>query len=399
MRPGERTSQGGALPAPDPVAAAHSARVSAHIRAEMARHDGALSFARYMELALYAPGLGYYSAGSRKLGAEGDFVTGPEISTSFSACVARQVAEVLAALGGGEVLEVGAGTGAMAAAMLAELERRRAPLAGYRILERSAQLRARQQAALGARAHQVRWIEDLPAPGFRGVVVANELLDALPATRFGITPEGVREWYVVWEGGATEGRFAWRLAEPEHAALTTAVRDIEASLGRALDAGYVSEVGLAQRAWVREMGRRLERGVLLLIDYGYPRAEYYHPQRERGTLTCFYRHRAHSDPLILTGIQDISAHVDFTAAAEAGTAEGLELAGFTTQADFLLATGLLERLESLAPESPEHRALSQEVKRLTLPTDMGELVKVMALARGYAGALGGFRGRDLVQRL
>ncbi|NIR29165.1 MAG: SAM-dependent methyltransferase [Gammaproteobacteria bacterium] len=365
----------------------------------MARRGGALSFARYMELALYAPGLGYYSAGSRKLGAEGDFVTAPEVSTLFSACVAHQIADVLATLGGGAVLEVGAGTGAMATSVLAELERTRAPLAGYRILERSAELRARQQATLDTRAHRVRWVQELPAPGFRGVVVANELLDALPAARFAMTPEGVRECCVRWEGDAAQGRFAWLLDRPEHAELASAVRDIETSLGRTLGPGYVSEVGLAQRAWVREMARRIDRGVLLIFDYGYPRAEYYHPQRDRGTLTCFYRHRAHSDPLILTGIQDISVHVDFTAVAEAACAEGLELAGFTTQADFLLATNLLERLESLAPESDAYRALSQQVKRLTLPTDMGELVKVMALAREYPRPLSGFTGRDLSGRL
>jgi SAM-dependent MidA family methyltransferase len=390
-----RSSGSLSLPAPDAQAGAHCERVTAHIRAHIERCGGAIPFARYMELALYAPGLGYYSAGSRKLGAEGDFVTAPELSPLFGVCVARQVAQVLEVLGGGEVLEVGAGSGAMAAALMAELAGLGAPWERYLILERSAEMRARQQACLAQWTGRVAWLDDLPDSGFRGVVLANELLDALPAVRFQASPEGVREWYVTW----AHGRFGWALGEPEHPQLSEAVRAIEAALARPLAPGYASEVGLAARAWVHEAARRIERGLLLLIDYGYPRAEYYHPQRSAGTLTCFYRHRAHSDPLILAGIQDMSVHVDFTAVAEAATAAGLSLAGFTNQADFLLATGLLERLAGLAPESPEYRALTGQIKRLALPNAMGELVKVMALARACEAPLLGFVERDLRGRL
>jgi len=383
------------LPAPSPEAAAHGERLCQHIREEIARGGGAIPFQRYMELALYAPGLGYYSAGSRKLGAEGDFVTAPELTPAFGRCVARQAAEVLETLGGGDIVEVGAGSGALAAAALGELERLGAPLGRYLILERSAELRARQQAALAGQGGRVGWLEDLPAPGFRGVVLANELLDALPAARFEVAPGGVREHYVTWEGG----RFRWLADEPEHPVLGRAVDAIQRELAEPMPPGYVSELALAQRAWAREAAGRLGAGLLLILDYGYPRAEYYHPQRHGGTLSCFYRHRTHADPLILTGLQDISVHVDFTAVAEAGAAAGLELAGFTSQADFLLSLGVLDELVALAPGSPQHAALTRAIKRLTLPSDMGEVSKAMALTRAHRTPLAGFARTDRRGRL
>lgn len=387
------------LPAPTPEAARHSARLAEQIRQVIAAAGGRISFARYMELVLYAPGLGYYSAGARKFGAAGDFVTAPEISHLFSRCLARQIAEVLGQLGG-DVLEVGAGSGVMAAAVIDELAALGVPPRRYLVLERSAELRARQRAALeaapgrGRAGVPIEWLDDLPAPGFHGVVVANELLDAFPAHRFCIQEGRVEEFYV----GCSGDHFVWALGPPETPAVAQAVAELQRLLGRRLPAGYVSEVSPARRAWVGELGRRVERGVVLLVDYGYPRAEYYHPQRTRGTLTCFYRHRAHSEPLLLPGLQDISVHVDFSDVAAAAREAGFEVVGYTTQADFLIALGLLAMLQADrahdGSREADHLALASEVKRLIMPGDLGELVKVMGLARGWTGPLQGFAGSD-----
>jgi len=399
MIPGARAS---GLPAPDAPAARHSARVAAHIHEEIARARGRIPFARFVELALYAPGLGYYSAGARGPGAEGDFVTAPEITPLFARCLARQVADLLGALGGGDVLEAGAGSGALAADLLAALAALGVTPRRYLILERSAGLRARQRERLAATAlpagTRVQWLEALPGPGLRGVVLANELLDALAPTRFTRTDVGVDEWYV---RASPEGGFTWELAAPSDPAIYAAVAGIERALGDRLHDGYTSEVGLVQRAWVRSIAGALAAGALLLVDYGYPRREYYHPERDRGTLACFYRHRVHDDPLALPGIQDISAHVDFTAIAEAGAEAGLELAGYTTQAAFLLDCGLLELAAAVPASDPGYPALTARIKRLTLPGEMGELVKVMALTRGLAatGALRGFATLDRRGRL
>ncbi|ROR34521.1 class I SAM-dependent methyltransferase [Inmirania thermothiophila] len=384
------------LPPPSPEAAAHSARVRERIAVEIEAAGGAIPFRRYMELALYAPGLGYYMAGTEKLGPGGDFVTAPEVSPLFAACLARQVAEVLERLGGGEVLELGAGSGRLAAGLLAALERLGAAPARYRILEVSGELAARQRAhlaaALPAWRERIVWARGLPEAGFRGVVIANEVLDAMPVERFERTAEGVVELGVRRRG---EG-FAWTALPPAED-LAAAVAGIEAACGR-LPAGYRSERNPQLAGWVAALGEILEAGVVLLVDYGYPRCEYYHPERADGTLRCHYRHRAHDDPFLLPGIQDITAHVDFTAVAEAAVAAGLEVAGYTTQAQFLLATGLAE-LAAEAADALTRARRAAEVKRLVMPSEMGEAFKVMALARGIEGPLGGFALRDLRGRL
>lgn len=381
------------LPAPDAHERALSERLSAVIRDEIARAGGALPFARFMELALYAPGLGYYSAGRRKFGAAGDFVTAPEMGNLLARCLARNIAPVLRELPNSDLLEAGAGSGALAADLLLALEERKQLPRRYFILEVSAELRARQRATLAQRAAhlagRVQWLDDLP-PTFRGVVLGNELLDAMPVQRFRVANGAPRELHVAWE----QDRFAWREAPPG-AELESIVAPRIAPL--ALADGYSSEAGLTAEGWVRTMAERLAAGVLLLLDYGFPRHEFYHAQRVHGTLMCHYRQRAHADPLILVGLQDITAHIDFTAVAEAAHGAGLDILGYTGQGQFLVASGIAE-LANL-PDPRTRLTLTQEIKKLTLPHEMGELFKVFAAGRGVDCVLPGFALNDRRGRL
>ncbi len=308
------------LPAPDPAAAAHSARMLDRLRAEMAATGGAISFARFMDLALYAPGLGYYCAGTRKFGPDGDFITAPELSPLFSRSLAHQCREILDALGGGIILELGAGTGIMAADLLRELRTLDVLPERYAILELSGELRERQRQTLVERIpdllERVVWLDALPEPGFRGIVLGNEVLDALPIERFRITAQGPRRLMVVW----TDAGLAC-IEGDEDSSVTAAVAQIEAEIGRPLPEGYVSEYVPWLKEWLAAVAAPLAAGALLFIDYGYPRRAYYHPERATGTLLCHYRHRVHDDPLLLPGLQDITASVDFTAVAD-GVAGG-----------------------------------------------------------------------------
>ncbi len=384
------------LPLPTPEAVALNLQLSDLIRDRIAAAGGALSFARYMELALYAPGLGYYSAGNQNFGPQGDFITAPEVSPLFARCLARQCRQILSALGGGVILEFGAGSGVMAVELLLELERLDSLPTEYFILELSAELRVRQQALLAQRAAHLRdrvyWLESLPAQGLRGVVLANEVLDAMPVQLFTRGAGAIRERCVACAGQ----RFVWRDV-PADAALAQAISALQGALPEPLPDGYCSEFCPALPAWVASLATVLKLGVALLIDYGYPRREYYLPERSAGTLMCHYRHRAHANPLVLTGLQDITAHVDFTAVAAAGTAVGLAIAGYTTQAHFLLGSGLPELASASDPRDlSAHLAIAAQIKTLTLPSAMGERFKVLALARGLENLpLCGFAGRDL----
>lgn len=384
------------LPSADPAALAHSQRLQRQMAAEAQTSGGRLSFARYMELALYAPGLGYYSGGAVKLGKTGDFVTAPEISPLFSRCLARQVQQVLQSLGDGEILEAGAGSGLMAAEILESLAAADCLPRRYLILERSAELRERQQALLTQRipgfSDRIVWLEQLPQAGFRGVVLANELLDAMPVHIFCLAETDAQERYVEYR----EDHWQWRPGPLSDIGLAERVAVLRRELN--LPAGYTSEINFSAEAWVRSLGEILSAGMLLLVDYGFPRREYYHPQRSTGTLMCHYRHHAHDDPLVLVGLQDITAHVDFTAMAEAGVAAGLDVAGYTTQGAFLLATGISDMLQDAADEMTYLRR-AQQVKKLTLPHEMGELIKVLALTRQIDESLLGFTWRDMRDRL
>lgn len=384
------------FPVPEKAARAQSQKLIQRIRDDISASGGRISLARYIELALFAPGLGYYSAGSRKFGAEGDFVTAPEISPLFSRTLSHQVAEVLSGLGGGEVLEAGAGSGTMAAEMLAELEVLGQLPLRYVILELSADLRQRQRETLQMRVphllERVVWLDSLPESGFCGVVVANELLDALPVHGFCVQDEGVKERFVTW----ANDNFQWLLDEPESPQLAQRFNAIASELS----AGYVSELNLAAEAWVASVAESLQAGVVLLLDYGFPQQEYYHPERQQGTLMCHYRHRAHDDPFVYPGLQDITSHVNFTALAETAVAAGLDVRGYNTQAFFLLANGITELAEKIAETGERERLhMAQQIQTLTMPNEMGELFKVMALSRDYNGGLRGFELQDLRSRL
>ena len=382
------------LPELTPDEAAHGARLEARVREEIARAGGWISFARFMQLALYEPGLGYYSAGAHKLGAAGDFVTAPEVAPVFSRCVAVQCEEVLRTLGGGDVLELGAGSGVMAAALLAELERRDALPRRYLILDVSADLRERQRATLAAAAPRllarVEWLDRLPE-AFTGVVVANEVLDAMPVERFVVRGGAVNALGVTWQ----LGRLEWSEARAP-AALSAAARAIERETGAAWPEGFASEINLGLGDWLAALAGSISRGVLLFVDYGLPRRELYAAERRAGTLLCHFRHRFHDDPFTRLGLQDITAWVDFTAVADAGASTGLDLAGYTTQAHFLIGNGIGEFIADVAELDVVSRVnLSRQAMVLTLPGEMGERFKAIALAKGYDSPLRGFAVRDL----
>jgi len=369
------------LPQPDAVSAAHSARCADYIRARIHDAGGSISFAEFMHYALYAPGLGYYAAGARKFGPDGDFVTAPEISPLFGRVVAKQCAAVLRESAEAAVLEFGAGSGRLAVDMLRALRGIDALPAEYRILEVSADLRERQQRLLHEElpdlADRIVWLDRMP-DSHRGVVLANEVLDALPVERFLRRKDGVFQLRV-----SDEAREFVFVDEPAPEVLVRAVEAIEQDIGQRLPDNYISEVSLAVPAWLGDMARMLESGLALLFDYGVSRREYYAPDRNEGWLRCHFRHRAHSDPLILPGIQDLTAWVDFTAVAAAAVDNGLDILGYVSQAQFLLDGGIQGELHDFAGMPPESQLqTAAQVKMLTLPGEMGENVKSICLARG-----------------
>jgi SAM-dependent MidA family methyltransferase len=381
------------LPEPDADARAHSARVAAAVARAIEGEGGFLPFDRYMQLVLYAPGLGYYVAGARKFGAAGDFVTAPELTPLFGATLARQVGAILDATQERDIVEFGAGSGKLAADLLSALAEAGAAPRRYCIVEVSPELVQRQRAAIARlapeHAHRVDWLQS-PPDRIAGAVVMNEVLDAVPPSIVVRSGGQWREQGVVLRDGVPA--LASRpLADARLAALASA---------RFPPGDYVSEVNPAAEALVEDVGSRLAAGALLVIDYGFPRAEYYHPQRAGGTLMAHYRHRTHGDPLRWPGLTDLTAHVDFTAMAEAGERAGLTVAGFTSQAAFLLAAGLLDRLAAVGP--PDTAAYLRDaaaVQMLTSPAEMGELFKVLALSRSDGIAWPGFTLTDMTHRL
>ena len=392
-----------ALPVPDREALAISQELSTRIAAEIARHGGWLSFARYMEMALYEPGLGYYSNPGQVFGAAGDFVTAPELTPLFGATLARQVSPWLkdpALAGSGQVvLEVGGGSGMLAAQLLNALDNVGHHEVRYLILELSAERREHQRQTLKSLApglmDRVGWLETFPE-SFAGVVVANELLDAMPVQLFEWQADAeaaLQEMGVTW----VDGQFAWA-PRPADAVLTetvTALRNRLGPEGAQWHSPYRSEICPAQQAWMRTLADCMTAGVVMLLDYGFAAPEYYHPQRDQGTLMCHYRHRSHADPFLWPGLSDITAHVDFTALARAATAEGFSLVGYTSMAAFLLNAGLLDELADL-PREPESFwfAQAQAVQQLISEAEMGELFKVIAFEKNLreAASVLGFGG-------
>jgi len=388
------------LPVPDADESAHSDALSALIRNEIAAR-GPIPFSRYMELCLYAPGLGYYSAGKTKFGAAGDFVTAPELGDLFARCVAGTLAPTLREIGeAADFVELGGGSGRFAVAALRELATIGTLPRRYRILEPAADLRERQRAHVAASlphdlAARVEWIDSPPEQAWRGVLFANEVLDALPTTRFALHAGEVYQEYVAVRDMAFE-----RVDRPADALVSAAVRHVERYLDAPFADGYRSEILPQLPYWMPAVIGTLERGVAMFVDYGYPRSEFYLPERNDGTLVCHYRHRAHADPLYRPGLQDITAFVDFTAVAEAATGAGFELVGYAPQGQFLLASGLPALIEeSVDMDEVERMRIVAEAKRLTLPGEMGERFQVIAFARGVAEVPAGLRAFDLSRRL
>lgn len=387
-----------ALPQPSAEAAAHSARLAGLIRREI-DSEGPIGFDRFMSLALYTPGLGYYSTGLADFGEGGDFITAPELSPLFGRCMARQCAAVLEALSGGDIFELGAGNGTLAAQVLGELAALDCLPGRYFIFEPSAGLKVRQKRLLNERCPElldrVRWLEQPPAKPYQGVVLANEVVDALPVKRFHCGPEGVLELRVKSVGRG----FGWTRT-PAESALAEQVRRIRAELLLPWPKRYQSEVAVGLDAWLYSVTHSLSRGLTLLVDYGYARHEYYHPQRSDGTLVCHYRHRAHDDPFLFVGLQDITAFVNFTALAEAADRAELEVAGYTTQGAFLIANGLTDMLQEESTSEVERVERAARAQRLVMPGDMGDRFKVMALARECPNeALAGFQSMDMREQL
>ena len=379
------------LPPPPAAAAAHSARLHGLIAREIAAAGGWLSFARYMELALHAPGLGYYSAGSTKFGAAGDFVTAPEMGRLFGRTLARQAAQILQA-GIPDIVELGAGNGRLARDLLAELETLGRLPRRYQILETSADLQQRQRELLQRDiphlAGRVEWLTGLSST-LTALVLGNEVLDAMPVHLIEVRADGIAERGVT----LADGEFQWQ-ARPATGALLAAAQALD------LPPGYVTEINLAAPSFIATLASILEHGVALFIDYGFPAREYYHRQRSNGTLMCHYRQHVHDDPLCLTGLQDITAHVDFSALAGAATRAGFDVLGYSNQAQFLINCGITDRL---AATSADHAAAylpqAAQAQKLMSPAEMGELFKVIALGRNFTMPLMGFTRGDKSRQL
>jgi SAM-dependent MidA family methyltransferase len=380
------------LPQPSAEALAHSNRLCELIRRDISAQGGWISFSHFMELALYAPGFGYYIAGSRKFGQAGDFITAPELSPLFGRTLARQLIEVMQN-STPNILELGAGSGKLALDILGELEKLNSLPDQYSILEISADLRERQQALIRAKlphlASRVNWLDTLPEK-ISGAVIANEVLDALPVHLLYWSEGRILERGVSLD----QERFIWQDRQLENPTLLDLAQQIK------VPDNYLSEISLAARGLMASLCERMETGAFIFIDYGFGAGEYYHPQRSRGTLMCHYRHHAHDDPFYLPGLQDITAHVDFTALAEAAIENGGNFLGYTTQAHFLINNGVVNFLSEVSPDDVSAYApLSAQLQKLTSPAEMGELFKVIALGKGMEEPLAGFMRGDLSRLL
>ena len=387
------------LPLPDQDALIQSEKLIKLIKASIHMKGGAIGFDEFMKLALYEPGLGYYSAGSRKFGAEGDFVTAPELSPIFSQCLANQCEQILNDLGAGTILELGAGTGAMARDILLELEKQNSLPEQYMILEISADLKQRQQYNLKETIphlfDRMVWLDTLPEKGITGVILANEVLDSLPVKRFKKTSTGFKEMKV----GLGDNQFVWvdSYAEGE---LLKNIEGLENKLSILFPDNYISEINTQLVQWLNGLKKVLNKGVMIFIDYGYSAPEYYHPERMDGSLLCHYRHRVHADPFYNIGLQDITCSANFSALAEGADSIGFHVNGYTNQTSFLFGCGLEKLLANMDELGiKEQTQIAQQVRILTMPEEMGERFKVMALTTEYDNNLKGFALMDQRVRL
>lgn len=371
-------------------------------------HKGMISFARYMELALYTPDLGYYSGNLKKIGKEGDFITAPEASSLFTQCLAKQVQQILNAINHSDILEFGAGTGKMAVDLLIELEKLNCLPKNYIIMELSADLKYRQYLFFKERIPHllkyIQWLDQLPAnTQFRGMVLANEVLDAMPVHKFKLQKthsdlsggfDILKEMYITHQNK----QFLWQEGAPSSLKLEKKISHIanlilltSQETGYNLPQEYISEINLSLPIWLDSLYNFIDQAVIILLDYGYPDYEYYHPQRSTGTLMCYHQHRSHSNPLILTGLQDLTAHVDFSLLAESAINTGFKISGYTDQAHFLLNCGLMDLLDKHNITSQQSIIINQQVKLLTSPHEMGELIKAIALTKNSDINLLGFQ--------
>lgn len=387
------------LPKPTSEDLERSIALSHIIRQEMDSQNGSISFSRYMDLALYHPKYGYYAASPNLFGAQGDFTTAPEISPLFAHCFAKQIKQMFEHLPSKNILELGAGSGRFANDLLSVLINEHCSIEHYYIYEKSSLLKQRQQSLLSCDANlfsKCIWLDDLPDT-FEGIIIANEVLDALPVDCFKIVNNEIKERSVSYQHRSSsvtpisEYQFNWQLTQPTSIEFIKHVSEI---INRySLPNGYESEINLTMQNFIVSLINRLTKGFFLFADYGYGQREYYRPERHQGTLTCFYKHRTNHDPFLLPGLQDITAHVDFTRVAEIATEHACSLAGFTTQTAFLIACGLIdlmtEQEQQLSPT--ETFDLQQAVKLLTLPNQMGERIKIMAFCKQIELDLLGFK--------
>lgn len=381
------------LPTPDPTSQQHMQKMLQYLQSLITQREP-ITFADYMKAALYAPGLGYYSAGRIKFGKEGDFVTAPEISPLFGQCLALQCLDILSKQPQKIILEFGAGSGKLAQQILESLQQQEALPDQYYILEVSADLRERQQTYLQQQlphyVDKITWLNQLPSEPFDGVIIANEVLDAMPVELFKYShDQGILQGYVTLQANVLQP--VWQPASPE---LKKAVEELNVQFTD----GYTSEINLNISPWIKSLNTILNSGAIFLIDYGFPAHEYYHIDRSMGTLMCHFHHHNHTNPYLLPGIQDITAHVDFTAVAQAADVNHLQIAGFTHQAGFLLNCGITHLLNTSHSLVDKYR-LNQQVMLLTSPSEMGELFKVIGLTKGIETELRGFQQFNQLNRL
>ena len=359
---------------------------------QIVKEGGAVDFERFMSLALYAPGLGYYVNGAQKFGVGGDFITAPELSPLFGQSLANQIAEVFQSLPQPFLLEFGAGSGALAVSVLERLEQLDCLPVKYQILELSAELQQRQREtiskALPHLLERVEWLSHIPSSPWCGVVIANEVLDAMPVQRVKKSDDSWQLQQVTYSDSSYQSK--WISLTDQR--LLDHMSGLEQRLGQ-FEVGYESEVNLHVDGWISALSQMINQGAVILVDYGYPESAFYHPERSAGTLMCHYQHKAYNNPLARVGSQDITANVDFSAVAEAGVNHGFELAGFTTQAFFLMNNGIGDLLGD-DPMSDSYIQKAQAMKQLTLPTEMGERFKVIALSKGLEESMRGFAVGD-----
>lgn len=384
------------LPVPDDVAKHHSDKLVAKIKQSIQAAGGKISFADYMNLCLYTPGLGYYSAGSHKIGSGGDFTTAPEVSPLFSRCLAHHIKDVLIQLPHGDILEFGAGNGKMAIDILLELQQLNSLPKHYFIIEASADLRQKQQQTIQTVIPQlvdrIQWLDQLPSE-FNGVIVANEVCDAMPVHVLHFADNAVKERYVQLN---SDDNFEWCEDKVSSKELLEQAKNIQGLIG---DEDYITEVNLQAEAWLNSIAESLKQGAMFIIDYGYPANSYYHPDRDNGTLMCYYQHHGHDDVFFLPGLQDITAHVNFSALAQTAFDKELDVAGFQTQADFLIAGGITELASANSSDELSLFKQSAEIKRLTLPSEMGETFKILSLTQNLDQLLPRILLRDQRRKL